>query len=212
MDKHRQLVILLHGIGLSYITMKYIEYYLRKEGYEVFNIDYPSRKYTIPMLASYIQERIYARSLNQYNKVHIIGHSLGGVLARLIALDYKYDNLGECIALSAPNRGSSLAKYLNSWRLFKIYFGPAIIDLEPGSEVLSVIKALPIRYALIAGTRSSFTPFGWFFDEPNDGTVAVSEMIPDTLSEKNIYQFYVSHSSMLINSNVKDKIVELLKS
>ncbi len=208
-----EVVVLLHGLGLSSYTLLYIEHALAVNGYETINVDYPSRGYCVSDLYDIVLHKIVQENnpLSTYTKVHFIGHSLGGILARMLALDYDDTNLGMCIALGSPNNGSSLAKRLSSCRLVRGHFGPALYDISSESDFIDTLTSLPKRYALLAGTRSKFTFFGWWLKGVNDGTVMVSEMIPNGLDESSVYRFDVSHSSMLFNSEVKDKIIELLK-
>ena len=211
--KTNEAVILLHGLGLSSYTLLYIEHGLAAMGYETINIDYPSRGYCVDDLFDIVTTKIYDENdaLNKYSKVHFVGHSLGGLLARMIVLDYRDSNLGMCVVLGSPNNGSSIAKALSSWRLIRGHFGPALFDICPNSEFINSLQLLPDKYVLIAGTRSKFTPLGWWFKDINDGTVLVSEMTPIGLDENDIYRFDVSHSSMLFSRDVKDKVIELLR-
>ena len=208
-----EVVILLHGLGLSSYTLLYIEHSLAAQGYETINVDYPSRGYCVTDLFDIVSTKITQTndSLDQYDKVHFVGHSLGGILARMLALEYAGRNLGMCVALASPNKGSSLAKRLSSCRLIRGHFGPALFDICPDSEFIASLNSLPTQYALIAGTRSKFTFLGWWFSDVNDGTVLLEEMIPDGLDHSDIYKYDTSHSSMLFNRDVKDKVLELLK-
>jgi len=210
--KTKEAVILLHGLGLSSYTLLYIEHALAAMGYKTINVDYPSRGYGINDLFDIVSTKIYQENdtLNEYSSVHFVGHSLGGLLARMLVLDYKNSNLGMCVVLGSPNNGSSLAKLLSSWSLIRGHFGPALFDICTNSEFIDSLQSVPAKYALIAGTRSKFTPFGRWFKDINDGTVLVSEMIPDGLDENDVYRFDVSHSSMLFSVDVKNKVIELL--
>ena len=210
--KRNEVVILLHGLGLSSYTLLYIEHALATGGFKTINIDYPSRGYCIDDLYDVIDNLIVTSNdtLETYDKVHFVGHSLGGILARLLALKYDGDNLGYCVALGSPNRGSSLSQWLGSCRLIRGHFGPALLDLNPSSTFISKLTELPKQYRLIAGTRSSYTPFGWRFDSVNDGTVALKEMIPEGLAGEYVYRLDVSHSSMLFNKDVCKILVDLL--
>ena len=210
--KRNEVVVLLHGLGMSSYTMLYYKRAIASEGYQTINIDYPSRAFNAVELLDIVSDFI-VRELNNhssYDKVHFVGHSLGGILARLLALKYEQDNLGCCIALGSPNRGSILAyKMRNNW-FMKWYFGKALIDLFPDSDFIASISSLPKYYYLIAGTAYKLSPFGFILEKPNDGTVLVREMIPEDLSDSRIFRFNVSHTSMLFSSEVREKIITLL--
>jgi len=210
--KKNEIVILLHGLGLSSYTLLYIEHALAADGFKTISIDYPSRAYCVDELYDVVDDLIATSSdsLDTYHKVHFIGHSLGGILARLLALKYEGDNLGHCIALGSPNLGSSLSQWLGKCRLIRAYFGPALIDLHPSGAFISKLTKMPKQYRLIAGTRSRFTLFGWRLDGISDGTVALDEMIPEGLADTRVKRIDVSHSSMLFNSDVRNTLVDWL--
>ena len=209
--KKNELVILLHGLGLSSFTMLYIERGLIAAGYVTLKIDYPSRKYNVPRLLEITSGLVQRNTtISDYEKVHYVGHSLGGILARLLALKYTYSNLGCCIALGSPNRGSVLAERMRKYRLIHTFFGPTLSDISSGSMFINTLTASPKYYFVLRGTRSSFTPFGNYLEKPNDGTVVVNEMVPEGVSSECVYDFYVSHSSMLFNVDVRCKVINIL--
>jgi len=210
--KRDELVILLHGLGLSSGMMLYLKRGIEHSGYKVVNIDYPSRAYNISDLLDVVNGILSQKhsSLEQFVKVHFIGHSLGGILARLWALEYRSTNLGCCIALGSPNRGSLLAKKLIDYRLVRGYFGPALPDLLPDSDFINSFNKLPRKYFLFVGERSTFTLFGNWLERPNDGTLMVREMIPAGLAEKYVFTYNVSHTSMLFSKDIRTKIIKIL--
>ncbi len=210
---NRELVILLHGIGMSSLSMVYYKLGIEAAGYTTLNLDYPSRDYNAVELLDVIKKLIDEKesSLGSYTKVHFVGHSLGGIFARLLSLDYKHHNLGSCIALGSPNRGSELAYKLGSNTFIKWYFGPALLDLYPRSDFISSLCNLPGHYFLIAGREHKLSPFGFLLEKPSDGTVRVEEMIPDGLDERYVSYFNVSHSSMLLSRKVRDEIISFLR-
>ena len=209
MNKSNELVILLHGLGLSSFTLRYIELGLARQGYETCNIDYPSREYGIESLIAIVLKVLDEHDISSYEKVHIVGHSLGGIIARYLALTMP-EKIEKCIALGSPNNGSSLAQWLSQFYLIRRYFGPALYDLLPSSSFLSRLVSLPDEYHVIVGTRSKWTFFGWFFEERSDGTVSVSEVVPEYIDMKDVRYFDVSHASMLFSADVRKEIIEFL--
>lgn len=210
---HKELVILLHGIGMSSLSMAYYKSGIEAAGYTTLNLDYPSRDYSAVELLDVIKKLIDEKesALGSYTKVHFVGHSLGGLFARLLALDYKDNNLGSCIALGSPNRGSELAYRLGSNIFIKWYFGPALLDLYPNSDFISSLGDVGEHYFLIAGREHRLSPFGFLLEKPSDGTVKVDEMIPEGLDEGHISYFNVSHTSMLFSRKVRDEIIRFLR-
>ena len=88
----QEVVILLHGLGRTSRSMKKIQSTLEKEGYNVKNIDYPSKKYPIDQLVdTYIKPIILQHS--QKETIHFVTHSLGGILVRFYLETHTIPNL-----------------------------------------------------------------------------------------------------------------------
>ena len=210
--KKNEVVILLHGIGMSRLTMYYYQRAIEAAGYVTINIDYPSRRFRATELFDIVKKLIKKElsAYDDYDKVHYVGHSLGGILARLLALDNEDERVGCCIALGSPNRGSMLAYRIYENWFMRWYFGVALPDLFPDADFIRSLSLLPKNYHLIAGTEYRLSPFGFSLEKPNDGTVLVREMIPEGIDESHIYRFNVSHTSMLFSSDVRDQIVSVL--
>ena len=210
--KKNEVVILLHGIGMSRLSMYYYQRAIEAAGYITINIDYPSRRFRAIDLFEIVSDLVKKElsAYEDYDKVHYVGHSLGGILARLLALDNEEEHVGCCIALGSPNRGSVLAYRIYENWFMRWYFGVALPDLFPDADFICSLSSLPKNYYLIAGTEYRLSPFGFSLEKPNDGTVLVREMIPEGLNKSHIYHFNVSHTSMLFSKDVRAQIVRLL--
>ena len=70
MNEH---VFLLHGLARTSSSMSGMEIFLKDHNFSVTNLDYPSRKFTIPELAEKIHKRI-TKDSNAQNaqKVHFV--------------------------------------------------------------------------------------------------------------------------------------------
>ena len=121
-----------------------------------------------------------ARALAEYvdgiacERIHLVGHSLGGVLIRAMLDQYVPPNLGRVVCLGSPLRGSVTAARLARWPGGARIIGRCMADLRrcggfdawpPHVEAGGIAGDLPF------GVGRLFGPFA----EPNDGTVAVAE-------------------------------------
>ena len=204
-------VVLLHGLGLCALHMKKIEFILDKEGYDVINIDYSSRKYDINQSTELIEERLKVIRLEIYTKVHFIGHSLGSILIRNMLSRSRLSNQGMVIALAPPNCGSLLADRLSTIKLFRWFFGPAAVQLSTDSSFLQTLKHIPTDYYVIAGAKSKGTLFGHWFEETNDGTVSLKSTKVSGMKSENHSVHTATHIGMLYNKSVVEEIVDILK-
>lgn len=203
-------VILLHGLGLCALYMKKIEFNLESEGYDVFNIDYSSRKDDINNLTALIQIKLSNIDLTAYGKVHFLGHSLGSILIRNLLSKISLKNQGSVIALAPPNRGSILADRLKTINLFCWYFGPAALELSTDSSFLKELKHIPTDYHVIAGDKSNGTLFGHWFSDLSDGTVSIKSTKADGMQSQNHVVYPTTHLGILFNDNVVKKVVDIL--
>ena len=203
-------VVLLHGLGLCALYMKKIEFNLESAGYDVFNIDYSSRKNDIHSLTALIQSRLSHIDLTTYGKVHFLGHSLGSILIRNLLSKISLTNQGHVIALAPPNKGSLLADRLKTINLFCWYFGPAALELSTDSPFLKELKHIPIDYHVIAGDKSQGTLFGHWFSGSSDGTVSIESTKADGMKSNNHVIYPTTHLGILFNDDVVKKVVDIL--
>lgn len=208
--KH-EAVILLHGLGLHSCFMSYVGRRLNDNGYDVYYIDYPSRQYNIETATAHIHNKLQQKQVGVYRRVHLIGHSLGGILARNLLYRYWAHNQGKVIALAPPNRGSLLADRFRGCPLLSWYLGPAFLELGSDSLFLKNFQYIPSDYYVIAGNRSKWTLFGSLFTEVNDGAVSVESTIAEGMERAHHSVYPVTHFSVLYDKKVFNEILEILK-
>jgi hypothetical protein len=203
-------VILVHGIWFHGVSMVAVKLRLEKEhGFDARLFNYPSVSGSLDENAGRLKDYIRDQGLEA---AHLIGHSLGGVIAlRMYAL-HEDAVPGRVVALGAPLTGSRAAKFLHTQNWGKPILGqslPAGVVHEPANEWAShVCEQRDV--GVIAGT----VPYGvgrlvTSFDGDNDGTVAVDETRID--GAKDHICMPVSHTSMLMSAEVVDQAVAFLR-
>ena len=100
-------VVLLHGLARTSRSMEDLAKVLSREGYQVWNIDYPSRKYRIPELAKIVRDEVTSKTAGA-EKIHFITHSMGGIVLRYLQRHDPLPNIGRVVMLSPPNQGSEV--------------------------------------------------------------------------------------------------------
>jgi len=112
-------VVLLHGLGRTWRSMRRLERSLRLSGYDTLNVGYPSFSAPIPDLARLVAGRIAGAwprgAAGDSVRLHLVGHSLGGILIRWLIAHQPPPGLGRVVLLAAPNRGSRLADATAPW-------------------------------------------------------------------------------------------------
>ena len=106
----RDLVVLVHGMGRTPVSMWRMERSLERAGYEVLNWGYSSTCCGIAELGARLREDIAEHLDGRPVRVHFVGHSLGTVLIRsALNDDAAPDSVGRIVLLAPPSRGARSA-------------------------------------------------------------------------------------------------------
>ncbi len=147
---------------------------LVEAGFSVCNLDYPSRSAPPEELVAEIAGGIEACGAGGAPRMHFVGHSLGGILARAYLADRHLANLGRVVMLAPPNRGNEYVDRLVGSDVLRWLLGPTWAELGTGET--SLPRRLPppsYELGVIAGTWS-MNPFaGLVLDGEHDGLVSV---------------------------------------
>jgi triacylglycerol lipase len=174
-------VILLHGLGRTPLSMKRIEWTLRKQNYRVINVSYPSTRISIEDAADqWLGDVLKNQIIDSAAKIHFVAHSLGGIILRQYLTNHQIPNLGRVVMLAPPNHGSELADRLRNNCLYRLATGPAGQELGTSeSSIPSQLGPIDFELGVIAGDRSLNPLFSSWIPGPDDGKVSVrSARIP----------------------------------
>lgn len=171
-------VVLLHGLGRGPASLWPVERELRRHGYTVVNVSYPSQRLSIPELAEQTLGPVFASAAPGAGRVHLVTHSLGGILVRQWLHDHGVPSrLGRVVMLAPPNGGSEIVDTLAGWRLYAWLNGPAGVDLGTAAHHAPArLGALPagVEVGVIAGGFSWNPLFSALIEGPDDGKVSVA--------------------------------------
>jgi pimeloyl-ACP methyl ester carboxylesterase len=178
-------VVLLHGIACTSRSLRRLERALREAGFATLNLGYPSRKKPIELLAEHIHPAVADFAGRNTGPIHFVGHSMGGLLARVYVAKYRPAQLGRVVMLGTPNGGSEVADLLKGLSLYRLFFGPAGLQLT--TDLDGTPKSLPaVDYAvgIVAGNRS-IHPISstLILPRPNDGRVSVESSKLDGMAD-----------------------------
>jgi triacylglycerol lipase len=168
-------VLLLHGLGLNRLAMARLACALRRDGYRVINVSYPSRSVSLEDLAStWLPDLLRAHKTDTAPRLHVITHSMGGILLRLYLRDQRPANLGRLVMIAPPNHGSEVAEKLRENCFFRLFTGKNGRRLGTGPESLPLtLGPLDADLGIIAGSRSLNPLFSSWIARPSDGKVAI---------------------------------------
>lgn len=195
-------VILLHGVWMRGFTLWPLARRLRGFGFRAEVFDYASLVHGPAPSVDRLAARLLALAPEP---VHLVGHSLGGLVALETAASYAGLPPGRIVCLGSPLAGSSAARGM-ARRHLGFWLG------RSGTLLKSGLHALPAgrEVGMVAGSHA--VGLGkWFgdFDGLNDGTVAVWETRLPGLADHRVLP--ASHSGLLFDARVADLVAGFLR-
>lgn len=170
-----QVVVLVHGLGRTDRSMARLAEALQEAGFATCNQEYPSRKKTVPELSVYVANAVERVNRQGYDTVHLVTHSLGGILARYWLQRADLPGQGRVVMLSPPNHGSEVIDAFGDQAWFQWVMGPAALELATDDEALvNQLGPIDVPVGVITGTRSSDPWFNGLFQGDHDGKVSVA--------------------------------------
>ena len=170
-------VVLVHGLAGSRWNWIGLPQLLQRSGYHVVNYSYPSRQQRIEVAAQALAPVVQQCLQQQRRPVHLVGHSMGGLLIRAYLQQYGHVGIGRVVMLGTPNQGTELSDPTGQQpyeRAVAGWLGPAVAQMTTETNGFVAQLAEPsVPTGIIAGY---LTPTPWLnrrFNTANDGLVAV---------------------------------------
>jgi pimeloyl-ACP methyl ester carboxylesterase len=184
-DDNRDGVILLHGISRTALSFRKMQLALERAGYATLNIDYASRRKPLEALAEDIDTAIKPFAERIDGSLHFVGHSMGGLLARVYIGKHRPERLGRVVMLGTPNGGSEVADRLKNIGVYRAFFGPAGQQLGTRRDdaTKALLPAPDYPVGIIAGNRSIDPLAGAMLTKPHDGRVSVKNTEIDGMAD-----------------------------
>jgi len=201
-------VVLLHGLLRSAFSMAVLAHDLAKAGYRVLNVGYPSRPHDVDGLVErYVRPAIQA--CEAARPVHVVTHSLGGILIRGYLQSNRLPPGSRIVMLAPPNQGSEVADFVRDWPLYRWLMGRVGQQLGTGPEgIARQLQPIQEEVGVIAANRSLQPWFSRLFDGPNDGMVSVeSTRLPE------MRDFIVvpdTHTLLMFDREVREQVRHFL--
>lgn len=188
-------VVLLHGLAAPSAMMIPLARRLARAGFRVVNWSYPSTRYTVEVHAARLAELLRELHANpRCETFHLVGHSLGGIVARAAWNMVGPLKPARMVMLAPPNHGSPLARTFGPL-LARLW--PALTQLEdrPTSFVNRLLKPQGIEVGVIAARRDILVP------------------LPSTHLDGQVDHLVVPglHTLIVFRRDVADQIVHFLR-
>jgi pimeloyl-ACP methyl ester carboxylesterase len=196
-------VILLHGLWMRGFTLAALRRRLEDAGYAVDLFDYAS-VFRDPQISI---ERLTARARGvSGGRVHLVGHSLGGLIA-LQTLQREPELIaGNVVCLGVPLRGSAVAR-----GVARLPGGPLVIGRS-----LDILRNGIARWEgrQAVGAIAGRLPFGFgaalsALASPHDGTVSVAETELPGLTDHVVVP--ATHTGLLFSQQAAGQTIAFLR-
>jgi pimeloyl-ACP methyl ester carboxylesterase len=171
-------VVLIHGLWMSGREMFLLQRRLQARGYHVYQFYYRTVGRDLKGNAERLDH--YLSKYVKGDTVHLVAHSLGGLVVRRMLHDFPDQRPGRVVTLGSPHQGCYVAQRASRSGVLRRLLGmslPALLGEVPPWDGVRELGSL-------AGSLS--LGLGWFFrgvPTPNDGTVAVVETQLEGMSD-----------------------------
>jgi len=200
-------VLLLHGVLMNAVEMFYLRQQLEKQGFKVHSLSYESVKHSIAENTQRLYQKI--TSLN-CSKLHIVAHSLGGIMTMHLLEKYPELPVDRIVMLGTPINGSYAAKKISRWTFVGQLLTNSMTNGLRGDHRFS--DNTPCEIGMIAGSIKSPIGFGLLLGtlpEENDGTVLLSETKHPVISEHLVVN--KSHTGLIFSQMVGKLVANFLR-
>ena len=162
-------VVLVHGLWMTGTEMRVLGGRLEESGFRVRYFRYRSWRGGLAQASDALREFVEG---TEGVRVHLVGHSLGGVVVAKMLEEAPLSRPGRVAMLGSPMGGSAAARILSRRRVGRWLVGGVIregvVEHAPkwpgGRELLVVAGDIPLGSGLLLG-----------LPKPHDGVVRVEE-------------------------------------
>jgi uncharacterized alpha/beta hydrolase family protein len=166
-------VLLIHGYAEDAAIWKKWEDMLRKDGIQFFTVTFKdsddkcgSAKQHAKELEKIVQD---IKQQSGAQKLNIVGHSKGGLDARVFLDITDTKDVANLIMIGTPNAGSPAAETNDAC-------APAVFDLRPGANATKAVMNPNTKYYTIAGDWMPLTQGNLMIRGNDDGLVPVESV------------------------------------
>ncbi len=210
--RSNECVFLVHGLGRTKNSMMIMKHHLKKEGYRVVSFSYDSRNLSVDSAVHKLKTAV-SNELNKASapdKLHIVTHSLGGILTRKMFESETPEQLGRVVMLAPPNKGSELPDKLGKISLYKKVTGPAGMELGTGKGAYPTrLGVVNFELGIIAGDRSLNPFYSSLVKGKDDGKVSVESTKVEGMSD--FLVMHTSHTWIMNRKAVRKQVVYFLQ-
>ncbi len=167
-----RIAVLVHGILGWKDRWASMAAALRREGYEVIDVNYPSTRRSIEEHADQLATVI--ENLPEHEELSFVVHSMGALVVRQLLAEHDDIDAHRVVMIAPPNSGAVTADLCRDFFSYHLVYGPSGQQLVTGAASLCArLPAPPCEFGVIAGGRGEhgYSPL---IPGNDDGFVEVS--------------------------------------
>ncbi|WP_281503914.1 esterase/lipase family protein [Aromatoleum anaerobium] len=193
---------MVHGLWMHGVVFHFLRRALMRCGFRVETFSYPSVRRGLAANTDRLAHFVAGRDAE---KVHLVGHSLGGLLILNLLSRPAVPPIGRAVLMGTPCRGSHCAAMLAGIPGCARIVGHSMQDWRGVTSPL----AAGVEIGVIAGDRGVGTgPLLFGLPQPNDGIVAVAET--QLAEATDSLTLHVAHSEMLFSKACARQVAAFL--
>ena len=199
-----ELVICMHGLWRSKWAMEPLAKQCLSSGFSCINLPYPSFRNTLEQMVERLELLIQKEAVN-HSKVHLLTHSLGGVIARRYLDTSAHEKCSRVLMIAPPLQGSMIVDWLGQSALHRV-LGPAgefLSTAQMAGESSMISQA--VESAVIMGNRVKIPMLHRLIDGENDGIVRVQagkiEGLNDFMVVDADHTLITTHPEVLVSAD-----------
>jgi pimeloyl-ACP methyl ester carboxylesterase len=191
-------VIVIHGLWMTGFEMGWLRGKLRQAGYKPLRFSYRMLSRSLDFNIEKLRDMICA----QPDQVHLVGHSLGGVLALQTLRKYPDLNVARVVCMGSPLVDTHAGRNLASFGFGRFMLGKTL----PDAVFAEPLKAWSGKQQVGSIAGSFGVGMGRLIaklEKPHDGMVSAIETQLPGIADYLVLP--VNHTGMLISDRVADQ-------
>lgn len=155
--------------------MAFLARFFEKNDYDVFRPNLPTAFSTLEQCTERLEKKLRPMLLDG-QRLHFVGHSMGGLIIRQLLARNEIAGLGRCVLIGTPNNGTDLAIIADKYCQPALKIFKPVPSFLPDRLTIAPPRNLPQpEIGVIAGNSSTIV-LGHFVAKPSDGRVPVDSV------------------------------------
>lgn len=176
-------ILLLHGFNKTAKDMSALSKHLETLGYRCHSITLPLTRREFEYSVDTVANKLKELEGMHAGKVHLVGHSTGGLLIRKVLSDSDLSiRIDRCVQIATPNKGSHLAALAGTIKGYSYFFRTVKSLHASYIQQLNLINVGKVEIGAIAGTKNNLW-LGHLIGEQSDGRVEISSVAYEELTD-----------------------------